>query len=1130
MAAVQRRTYVKVVVGAFVSIIVLLIGLSAALRSQVVMSRILPPIQKVLREDFNLDSQVGELSIDLLGRVSLSQFQARWENSEIGSADLQVEAVSLRFSLFELLRRRLQVSSVEMTGPKVSLKLQMPETKPDEKAPENPLALIRQLIENPPVALKVDLVSVKNAELDVEVFEKLNSINVKASDLNFTASVHTANKKLSVEVELAVDPEGQVGSGETNLKLTAGRFTQGVRKAEFEAHLSFLARTGVELNFTQSANPQLILESLAMRAQFNSLRMSSEFEQQGSASIASDEMSAGLSLSSPARLNLSKIFELEQVSGADFVDGIGNAAFQTLTDFSISMNQKLNWKAMKLTANLVQHETSVEIETQLGIDTDLQFTDSEIVLRAADSGLEFMVTRLLAKSPAIESLTEFLQLNRLNLMEIKSPLSLKLSKPEFSALSEPLRGMRVTELKAAPKVFINNKTKPVLGGDVKLSHGDDGFINGAVATQLDMSEELITLLPALKKVASESGLLQVDSSLAFNVDTKLSDLHLLTSSPLLKKSLLNFDYGVKVNQKTQAPAGSEVALQLKDGLEISGRGQIKQLLNPSAAEASALLTLGKTQLADLRVNVENKIKQLSASGVAQLNAPLSLREISPLLGELAKLGGLRVDAQWDLRLPHMHASALQLDFSRVSALKPVLKLKSQLSVVEKATLPLFEKQILQFGEPLEVSSTVALNSGRVLLDANYALPKIGTNALLLVKGVKGQAKLATSFPFKNVVQLKMDTSIQELNPDKSLGVPPEALPYLKSLKARIAAKVDLNGTAEVESVDLSTGNDLVFLKAQGGSDLNIENSRFSGELDIKLPPAFRYGIRSEDKVEFGGRIRADWQATQKSLKSLRLRGTLNLDDFTARHSLGAIEKVKGTVPFEQMLETPDLKSLRWSYLISDNPFKRVDTSKFTPLTADDSLFTVERISVLDRGFGPLRARVSLKQNMLNVDKLDADLFEGVLAGQAYVDIQPSNFTTGVQGRITKLNTSLLSKSKKPPPPAPLSARLSLMLDLSRSLIEGRADVTEIGKNQLLAFIDVLDPNGADALLNKARLGLGVGYPRYVGLMMQSGFLDMNVALGGVVEQNVEIKNLPLSPIVNAKTQDIVKIMREVPIQ
>jgi hypothetical protein len=105
-----------------------------------------------------------------------------------------------------------------------------------------------------------------------------------------------------------------------------------------------------------------------------------------------------------------------------------------------------------------------------------------------------------------------------------------------------------------------------------------------------------------------------------------------------------------------------------------------------------------------------------------------------------------------------------------------------------------------------------------------------------------------------------------------------------------------------------------------------------------------------------------------------------------------------------------------------------------------------------------------------------------------------------------------------------------MLDLSRSLIEGRADVTEIGKNQLLAFIDVLDPDGVDSLLNKARLGLGVGYPRYVGLMMQNGFLDMNVALGGVVEQNVEIKNLPLSPIVNAKTQDIVKMMREVPIQ
>jgi len=67
-------------------------------------------------------------------------------------------------------------------------------------------------------------------------------------------------------------------------------------------------------------------------------------------------------------------------------------------------------------------------------------------------------------------------------------------------------------------------------------------------------------------------------------------------------------------------------------------------------------------------------------------------------------------------------------------------------------------------------------------------------------------------------------------------------------------------------------------------------------------------------------------------------------------------------------------------------------------------------------------------------------------------------------------------------------------------------------------------------LNKARLALSVGYPRSLGMQMQQGLLDLDIGLGGVLEQQFKISNLPLTPIVNAKTQDLVKTIREVPIQ
>jgi hypothetical protein len=322
-------------------------------------------------------------------------------------------------------------------------------------------------------------------------------------------------------------------------------------------------------------------------------------------------------------------------------------------------------------------------------------------------------------------------------------------------------------------------------------------------------------------------------------------------------------------------------------------------------------------------------------------------------------------------------------------------------------------------------------------------------------------------------------------------------------------------------VKAETGSGKFAAALRGGTDIKASNSRFEGELSVRPPPSFKYGIRAQDKLSLDGLVRVAWELTQKEQKSLRLRGRLNLEDFSAQHQLGGLRKANGRIPFQQDLELPNFKSLKWSYLIRDNPFKRVDTSKFVPLTLDDSLVTIQELNALEKKFGPLRARVSVLQNMVTIDKLDADLFDGVLAGQGFIDIQPSRLLAGLQGRITKLNTALLASKPEKFSASPLSARLALILDLSKALVEGRVDVTEIGRNQLLALMDVLDPTGADALLNKARLGLSVGYPKFVGMQMQQGFLDLEVGLGGVLEQQFKISNLPLSPIINAKTQDLV---------
>lgn len=1126
----KRRKFLKVGVGLAVALILVVITASLALRSNAVMSKVLPPLQSHLKSEFNIDSKIEALTIDLLGRVSLKRFSAQWADAALGEASLSVDQLTLRFSLLALLSRRLQVASIELSKPRISVNLGIPQSQSDDKPPMNPLSLIRGLVESPPVALQIEKLEINGAEFDIRLAAGKNEIKARINDVDFRSSLVSERKILRTTFSFAINPTTGAQSTATNLSFVIKALSGQLRSLDLQSRFGLQADGAIALNFVQSATPQLIIEALTVKSQVNSMSVQAQLAQGGRVSVGAAELGALFAIPETTPVSLAKIFELEQASGPEFSQRVVESAFQSLASLKLSTQQSLSWKELGVDARLPRLRAALNLQTSARVAADLKLSEKGIEVLSSAEPLNFKVSKIQLNAPALEAQTQNLQLGKISHLEVSTPFVLRLSKPSFVELSTPMQGLRIAHLELSPKVLLNTPDSPFISARVAAEQSPEGLITLATESTVTLSDALLDVVPVVETLFSETGLLRLKHALNLNLKSQWTDLQQMIAGEAQGESHLGFDFRVGIEQMRPPKEGGRVGLTLADGLQVTGRGEVHQPLAFSSARLSAKVALGETQLTELAVNAKNIKRNFLASGTVVASAPLSLRKISPLLDELSKLGGITARAQWDLKLPHTRASVLHLDFSRPELLRPNLKLKSQIEFNEKPTAPLFDKQFLTAKGPVDLSLDATLTSGAMQLKVLYAVPQVGTTALASVRDIQGQAGLQASLPFDNKVKLNVNTSVRELSADPSLGLPQEIQPYLKDIKARLAGIVDLGGAAEIELADVTTGGGLMALNARGGSDLNFSNSRFSGALDLQLPATYRYGIRAEDQLKFAGRVRADWQATQKELKNLRLRGTVNLDDLSVEHTLARISKMRGSVPFEQMLQTPDLKSLRWSYLINDNPFKRVDSSKFTPLTVEDSLLTIERMSVLERELGPLRARVSLKQNILNVDKLDADLFEGVLAGQAYVDIQPAKLTAGLQGRVTKLNTSLLSRPRKERAAAPLSARLSLKVDLSRSLIEGRADVTEIGKNQLLALIDVLDPAGSDALLNKARLGLGVGYPRYVGLLMSNGFLDMNVALGGVLEQSIEINNLPLSPIVNAKTQDIVKVMREVPIQ
>ena len=98
----------------------------------------------------------------------------------------------------------------------------------------------------------------------------------------------------------------------------------------------------------------------------------------------------------------------------------------------------------------------------------------------------------------------------------------------------------------------------------------------------------------------------------------------------------------------------------------------------------------------------------------------------------------------------------------------------------------------------------------------------------------------------------------------------------------------------------------------------------------------------------------------------------------------------------------------------------------------------------------------------------------------------------------------------------LDANATISLAPAKLDLSGRIQVVRIGSRHLLDVLDLLDPYHENVSINRVRLGLKVGYPKFLRLRMRDGFLDAKVELGGAVDfvRIDEIKGVALGPLLN----------------
>ncbi|MFZ9519016.1 MAG: hypothetical protein ACO3A4_00920 [Silvanigrellaceae bacterium] len=1115
--------YLTILLGSLFLLVALLL---AAVRSPFVMGKILPPVQARLEKDFNLKTQIKGLSIDPLARVALDGVSASLNDPELGKIELELESVLVRFSFWELLKRRLQVSEIEVVAPRVKAELNLPKDS-SKSEPSNPLALLKDLIVNPPAAVNLNSIVIRGLSLDAIIKQGPLVAKVGLHDLDFASELSLESKQLNAGIKVRI---GSVtGRARKNLLLEAERLSPALPFLHFEMQPDIQLESNLKLSFVDTTAPNFELSNILFILS-GKTQLTSRLAKGGIAQVSLKQLMIQQKIPAPIRLDLKDIYSLESVSASEFQKQIGDK-FPPLVQ-SLTLGGESGIEISGLDAHLKLPADGIDAKARLGIaaSVSLDLSPAEYRLSSRNSPLRVQLEALSLKGAAFSSLLKSINPDYLAGLEFETPLDVRLQPPLLRDLRKPLSGARLKELIVRPGITWGKPKEGLLSATVDLKSTEKGDWTVAIENETYIKDHLLGFIPSLKPVNDSLGLLKLKNSVGINISSQWKDLQALLDTLDAGIRNVGLIHKIEIEQIREPPRKSPTALHFPGGLQIQGRIEIPQPKLLKDIKVTTQVDWAGLPLLKNQLDVMNAPRNLTLSGMTDVFALLRLRKLTPLADQLGMLGGTGINAKWKISLPHNSDTILKATIPPLKLLTLAADVDAQVQFLEKPTMPLFDKNMLQIAGPLKSTVKARLARNQLTADVVFQIPKAGIPALATVESISGSLNARSRIDLSDGVDLGLKANVGRIDPAKTMGLPEEIGPYLKDVATQLSLQTDAKTRVDIRQGNVNTGRDQFNVTFRGGSDIKATNSRFEGKLAVKPPKLFRYGIRAQDKVALDGIVHVGWELTQKEQKSVRLAGEARLEGFSAQHQLGGIQNANGRIPFQQELELVNLKSLKWTYLIQDNPFKRVDASKFVPMLNEDSLLVIEQLSALDKKFGPLRGRFSLKQNMLSIDKLDADVFEGVLAGQGFVDIQPSRLVAGLQGRVTKLNTALLAAKPDLAKPAPLSARLAMDVDLSKSLVEGRVDVTEIGKNQLLAMMDVLDPTGADPLLNKARLALAVGYPTYVGLQMLQGFLDLDVGIGGVVSQRFAIPHLPLTPIINAKTQDLVKTMREVPIQ
>ncbi|MBW2703309.1 MAG: hypothetical protein JRF33_21030 [Deltaproteobacteria bacterium] len=383
----------------------------------------------------------------------------------------------------------------------------------------------------------------------------------------------------------------------------------------------------------------------------------------------------------------------------------------------------------------------------------------------------------------------------------------------------------------------------------------------------------------------------------------------------------------------------------------------------------------------------------------------------------------------------------------------------------------------------------------------------------LVQTIKMTAKGA---PERSRIGFQGQVKLAKLRQSFVAGYPVGDLDFsilgrLDALQALRIEKIELSNPAAGTRLNMELALDRIARLAEVGK---VAHSGMPGRQALRLSGTFEQDLSKLDLkaqgIEAKGMLRMPIEVQSGDMKAYRVATQIQAEGLHIKMPSAKLEVVglDGRIPIIEDLALKPGGGIALASQGKDNLYSQARFSDVHPFLRGQNYIALDELKIMGHSMGPLAGNLRIEQQRISLDQLQLGLRGGKITGQLRIDADPVNPHLFFKGNVTGLRPSGGKDV--------LDANATLSLAPAKLDLSGRIQVVRIGSRHLLDVLDLLDPYRENVGINRVRLGLKVGYPKFLRLRMREGFLDAKVELGGAVDfvRIDEIKGVALGPLLN----------------